>query len=647
MQYDLESILKTYWKYDSFRPMQKDIIMSVLEGKDTLALLPTGGGKSIIYQIAGMAREGLCLVITPIISLMKDQVEDLTTFGIKADAIHSGMNDSEIASVINKALYSKIKFLYVAPERLSSFEFKEKLAHMPLNLIAVDEAHCISQWGYDFRPSYLRIAEIRKFFPDIPVIALTATATAEVCEDIQKHLAFKPPAHVFEGDFMRKNLSYVARETDDKRGELVRILSRMKGDSAIVYVGRRKTAEELSEYLCRKGFECEPYHAGLSPVKRNIVQENWKKNHIPVIVATNAFGMGIDKADVRLVVHFDVPDNPEAYFQESGRAGRDGRKSYAVTLYNKSSVAAMRTGIAKKFPDTAYIKRVYKALGNYFQIAEGAGKGYSYEFHPEEFVRNFKLDRTKMFSSVEILKLSGYIEYTVDINLHSRIIFNIKRDELYHIPYFSPLQEKLVEILMRKYPGIFSSYVYVNETEIADSTNSDRDAVYKNLIEISRRKLIDYIPGNDHPYIVYLMPRMPEGHISIPSEVYKKRKQCYKKRVETMIGYLQNPGNCRQVFLTRYFGQKKESGCGICDLCIKRKKEKQREEELSGRIESLIRQGEGDIKKIVNHFPIENRDAVIDSVRILLDKGTLYYTDPDTIGYDPHKKNGSENRSPE
>ena len=449
----IREILKHYWGYDSFRPLQEEIILSVIDGKDTLALMPTGGGKSITYQVPALFLEGTCIVITPLIALMKDQVEDLLRRGIPAGAIYTGMEREDVESTVNKALARRLKFLYVSPERLVSAYFRERLKQMQVSLLAVDEAHCISQWGYDFRPSYLRIAEIREFFPAVPVLALTATATPKVAEDIQRQLHFARP-HVLSKSFRRENLSYVVRKANDKLGETLHILSNLPS-SAIVYVRKRVTAEELAAFLNAKGIRAAYYHAGLPPLQRAMRQEAWKKGECPVMVATNAFGMGIDKPDVRIVLHFDIPDSPEAYFQEAGRAGRDGKRAYAVLLYNEAALTACKKRVEKRFPDIKYVREIYRLLGNFFQVEEGAGKGFAFEFDPDLFVKTYQLDYVSALAAIETLQVSGYLECTTDIHARSQVQFLVLRDRLYGIEFHPPLQERIVEFILRTCAGVF------------------------------------------------------------------------------------------------------------------------------------------------------------------------------------------------
>lgn len=638
---DIYEILKCYWGYAGFRPLQEEIIRSVLEGKDTLALMPTGGGKSITYQVAALARPGLCLVVTPLIALMKDQVEDLKVRGIPAEAVYTGMEQEQMESVLNKCIYNGIKFLYLSPERLASERFRSRLKQMKVTMLAVDEAHCISQWGYDFRPSYLQIAEIRSFFPGAPVLALTATATPVVVEDIQRQLQFLVP-HVLSKSFRRSNLSYVVRAVNDKTGELVHILSRLTS-SAIVYVRKRSGAEQLAKFLCEKGIRADFYHAGLSSLLREKKQEEWKSDKTPVIVATNAFGMGIDKPDVRVVVHFDIPDSPEAYFQEAGRAGRDGKKAYAVLLCNPASVVALKARVSKEFPEKAYIKKVYEHLGDFFQIAEGAGNGYAFEFDAGNFIRTFKLDQARTFSALSVLEVGGYLECTTDINSRSRVCFTVSREQLNRFLPSDEFMERLLVILMRKYAGIFVQYVFINEKFISEEMGVERSRVYETLVELSRRKVLHYVPGNDRPYIIYRQPRLPVSYVNISKEAYEKRKKNYAEKVNKMVEYIENGGKCRQLFLMQYFGQKETEPCGICDLCLKRRKKGPDKTEVAEMIRQLLTERERPVKELIGELEkdmAEGREQIIGCIRFLLDKKVIFYRTPAVLAW--NEKNEPE-----
>lgn len=628
---EIKEILKRYWGYEEFRSLQEEIISSVLEGKDTLALMPTGGGKSLTYQIPGLVLDGMCLVVTPLIALMKDQVGNLREKGIPAETIYTGMQGDHIDSVINKCIYREVKFLYISPERLASENFRVKLRQMPISLIAVDEAHCISQWGYDFRPSYLRIAEIREYFPGVPMLALTATATSQVVCDIQKQLKFAEP-HVLSKSFRRENISYVVREAEDKMGELYNILSRV-GASAIVYVRKRKWAEEIATYLTKSGIMADYYHAGLSSLQREKKQEAWKTGQVPVIVATNAFGMGIDKADVRAVVHYDIPDSPEAYFQETGRAGRDGKRAYAVLLYNKATLTTLKGRIAKEFPEKSYVKRVYEALGNHFQLAEGEGMGRLFEFDVERFASCFHLEQVKVMSSIHILGMAGFLELTTDVHSRSRVRIIVLRDNLYDIDLNDPLQEKLLICLMRNYAGIFVQEVFVDEEAMADELEIDRNRLYDTFIALSKRRVIRYVPGNSIPYILYLQPRLPLSYVTIGKEAYEERKRSYSEKIKAMIKYIDVCETCRQLYLMAYFGQKERKACGVCDVCLGKKKRGERvaKEEINRKILDTLSWRNMEIKKLVNSLPFD-RESVVRCVRILLDEGAVCYVDHCVLG---------------
>ena len=622
----IHEILKQYWGYDEFRSLQEEIILSVLEGKDTLALMPTGGGKSITYQVPALVLEGICLVVTPLIALMKDQVEELQKRGIVAEAIYTGMGKEQIESTLNKAIAGKIKFLYVSPERLASEQFRARLKQMHLSMLAVDEAHCISQWGYDFRPSYLRIAEIRENFRQIPVLALTATATPQVAEDIQQQLKFEVP-HVLSKSFRRDNIAYVVRKANDKLGELLHILSSLKA-SAIVYVRKRAGAEELARFLKAKGIEADFYHAGLTSFQREQKQEAWKKGEVPVIVATNAFGMGIDKPDVRIVVHFDIPDSPEAYFQEAGRAGRDGKKAYAVLLYNEAALTALKKRVTQGFPDKNYIRQVYRLLGDFFGLEEGLGHGLAFEFDPEHFVKTYKLELTTTLSAIKVLQVAGYLECTTEVHARSRISFLVLRDQLYKIELGDLLLERLVEYILRNYPGIFVQYAYIDEEILAGKLGVKRQQVYESLLLLARRRIIGYIPGNDRPYIVYHQPRVPAHYLHIGPEAYEDRKQAYAVKVGHMAGYIELTDSCRQLYLMAYFGQREKEVCGICDLCLEQKKRPgNTNRKTEEKILELLKQKDYEIRELI-YESADSRQQATACIRKLLDAGEIYYKTP-------------------
>ncbi|WP_294589894.1 ATP-dependent DNA helicase RecQ [uncultured Phocaeicola sp.] len=586
---DYLKILKQYWGYDSFRGIQEAIITSIGDGRDTLGLMPTGGGKSITFQVPALAQPGLCLVITPLIALMKDQVRNLRDRGIKAVAIYSGMTREEILIALENCIFGDYKFLYISPERLDTDIFRIKLRSMKVSMITVDESHCISQWGYDFRPSYLKIAEIRKLLPDIPILALTATATPEVVKDIQARLAFREE-NVFRMSFERKNLAYIVRRTENKAEELLHILKHVAG-SAIVYTRNRKKTKEVAQWLNQQEITATFYHAGLSNETKDARQKSWLSGEHRVMVATNAFGMGIDKPDVRLVVHIDFPDSPEAYFQEAGRAGRDGEKAYAVLLYAKSDPTILRKRISDTFPEKDYIRKVYEDINFYYQMAMGDGLGCTYAFNIDEFCHNFKHFPIQVDSALKILTRAGYLEYTDEQDNASRLIFTLRRDELYRIQENNPDTEKLLRIILRSYTGVFTDYAYINEDSLASRTGLTRQQVYETLVFLTRRRILHYIPGKKTPYIIYTRERQETDRIYLSDEVYEDRKKSYIQRIEAMLSYAETDDKCRSRMLLRYFGEKNEHNCGHCDVCLQKHDSgvKQNEfDEIVRKIEELL-----------------------------------------------------------
>lgn len=565
---DYKSILKQYWGYDSFRGIQEEIISSIGEGRDTLGLMPTGGGKSITFQVPALAKSGLCLVITPLIALMKDQVQNLRKRGIKAIAVYSGMTREEIIVALENCIFGDYKFLYISPERLDTEIFQIKLRSMKVSMITVDESHCISQWGYDFRPAYLKIADVRRLLPDVPILALTATATPEVVKDIQMRLAFRKE-NVFRMSFERKNLAYIVRRTEDKAGELVHILTQVAG-SAIVYTRNRKRTKEVSLFLNQHDISATFYHAGLDNATKDQRQKGWQDGTFRVMVATNAFGMGIDKPDVRLVIHLDFPDSPEAYFQEAGRAGRDGQKAYAVLLYAQSDKTILKKRIGDTFPEKEYIRQVYEHINYYYQMAMGDGRGCTFAFNIEEFCQRFKHFPVRVDSALKILTRAGYLEYTDEQDNTSRLIFTLRRDELYRINENNPDTEKLLRIILRSYTGLFSDYAYISEETLARRSGLTRQQVYDTLILLTKRHILHYIPGKKTPYIIYTRERQEASRVVLGREVYEDRKQSYERRVKAMIDYADTDDRCRSRMLLEYFGERNEHNCGQCDVCLDR-----------------------------------------------------------------------------
>ncbi|MDP4278378.1 MAG: ATP-dependent DNA helicase RecQ [Bacteroidota bacterium] len=561
-----QDILRHYWGYDDFRELQEDIIQSVCDGRDTLALMPTGGGKSLTFQIPSMAMNGICLVVTPLVALMKDQVENLKARDIRAAAIYSGMTRQEIILTLDNCHYGDFKFLYVSPERLSTELFRERIVNMEVNLIAVDEAHCISQWGYDFRPSYLNIAEIRELLPGVPVLALTATATPAVVEDIQKRLHFKEP-NVFKKSFERTNLAYVVRQTEDKEKELLHILDRTPG-SAIVYVSSRKATKELAVFLRKNGLSADYFHAGLTNESKDDKQKAWKSDACRIIVATNAFGMGIDKADVRVVVHMDLPESIEAYFQEAGRAGRDGKKSYAVLLFHKSDTTRLKKHLSDSFPSKDSIRNVYESLAFYYQLAAGTGAGAMFAFNLTDFCTKFKFNYLHAFNSLKILEQAGYLELTDEMDHPSRVYFLVRRDDLYQQKLGDKLSEDVLQVLLRSYTGLFADFMPIQEELLAKRLGTTADQVYQRLLGLSKIGIIHYIPRKKSPYIIFTVDREDTERVAITKEVYEDRQDRMEKRIRAILAYSTEQRICRSRQLLEYFGQKDVRNCGHCDVCL-------------------------------------------------------------------------------
>ena len=576
---EYRQILQQYWGYPDFRGIQENIIRSIGEGRDTLGLMPTGGGKSITFQVPALAKEGVCIVVTPLIALMKDQVDHLLERGIKAAAIYSGMTRQEIIKTLENAVFGGLKLLYISPERLSSELFIAKFRHMNVSFITVDEAHCISQWGYDFRPSYLHIAEIRKLKPEVPVLALTATATLNVIDDIQERLNFKQK-NVFRMSFERKNLSYVVRQASDKEAELVHILNIVKG-SAIVYVRSRKRTKEVSQLLNKNNIKATYYHAGLEHFTKDIRQQEWQRDEIRVMVATNAFGMGIDKPDVRMVVHMDCPDSLEAYFQEAGRGGRDGQKSYAVLLYNSSDARKLHKRIGDNFPEKDYIRKVYDSLAYFYQIGVGSGAGHTFTFNIVDFCSAFHLSMMLVDAALHIIERLGYIVYENDPNNSARLMFLLSRSQLYLLDNLSPMEDVVIDTLLRLYGGLFNDYVYIDEQLIAYKADLTQQQVYLVLKNLSARHILHFIPQRKMPYVSFLRDRVDGELLIISPEVYEDRKTEFEKRIQSVVSYAENDRICRSRQLLRYFGEKDSEDCRHCDVCL----EKTTDQTHEGRVE--------------------------------------------------------------
>ena len=571
-------VLQKYWGYDDFRGIQREIIESIGNGHDTLGLMPTGGGKSITFQVPALCSEGTCIVITPLIALMKDQVQHLRRIGIRAAAIYSGLSREEILTTLENCIFGGITILYVSPERLSSELFRTKLRHMKVSFITVDEAHCISQWGYDFRPSYLEIADIRKDLPGIPVLALTATATPLVVEDIQSKLS--PPDisltshllpltsfNVFKMSFERKNLAYVVRRATDKRQELIHILESVKG-CAIVYARSRRRTKEVAELLCEAGISATFYHAGLDTVVKDQRQREWQEDKVRVMVATNAFGMGIDKPDVRVVLHIDCPDSLEAYFQEAGRAGRDGKKAYAVLLYNDADQRKLDKRISDTFPEKDYVRKVYEHLAFFYQVGVGSGYHATFEFNIDKFCHAFRHFPIQVDSALKILNRAGYIEYTEEQDNQARVMFTISRNELYRLENATPNEEKVITALLRSYGGLFVDYNFIDEGFIASQCGLQPQQLYMILKNLSEKHILHFIPQKKTPYVRYLQRREETENVQLPPVVYEERKEQFRERIYAMINYATNDHICRSRQLLRYFGEEDSHDCRQCDVCL-------------------------------------------------------------------------------
>lgn len=586
---DYRKILREHWGYPDFRGIQRDIIESIGSGKDTLGLMPTGGGKSITFQVPALAMEGVCLVITPLISLMKDQVDHLLQKGIRAAAIYSGMRRSEIVQTLENAIFGGIKLLYISPERLSSDLFRVKLRHMKVSFITVDEAHCISQWGYDFRPSYLQIAQIRQLIPSAPVLALTATATPKVVEDIQTQLHFRE-VNVFKMSFARPNLAYIVRQTQDKQSELVHILRSTQGP-AIVYTRSRDTTRDTARLLQQSGISATYYHAGLDPSEKENRQNEWQADKVRVMVATNAFGMGIDKPDVGIVIHTDAPSSIEAYFQEAGRAGRNGERAYTVLLYNHRDATKLKARIDATFPEKDLIREVYNQLAYFYEIGVGSGQGHTFEFGIDRFCRAFKHFPTHVHAALEILQRAGYLTYDANPDSKARIKFLLGRDELYRIDYATPNENAVITALLRNYGGLFIDFCYIDETLLAKDADLSREDTYTTLRGLDKKGIVKFIPRKNIPLIGYPANRIDGSEITLSPSVYEERKAEFEKRIQAMTAYCENDEECRSRQLLAYFGEQKSKDCGCCDVCLSHRKAP--DTDLRGRILQLLSDHQG------------------------------------------------------
>jgi len=611
--------------------MQEEIVNSVLAGNDTLALLPTGGGKSLCYQVPALAKDGVCIVISPLIALMRDQVERLKTLGIKAFAVYSGMHHSEIEIAINNAVYGDAKFLYVSPERVSSVNFRESLKQMNVNLIAVDEAHCISQWGYDFRPPYMKIAEIKPYFPNIPILAVTASATPEVIEDIQQKLHFQSP-NVIRQSFERKNLSYIVYEEEDKQGRLLKILNKVPG-SAIVYSGSRRKTFEIAKFLTQNGISADYYHAGLEPNKKEEKQKLWMSGKIRVIVSTNAFGLGIDKPDVRLVAHIDLPNNIEAYFQEAGRAGRDGKKAFSVLFYHESNLQDLSKQLQDSYPEIDTIKSVYQALGNYLKLALGSGKNLSFDFDLIEFCNAYSFKPLITYNSLKFLEKEGLLVLNEGMHFPARIFVKMQGEDLYRFRVENPHFDAFIKLILRTYTGLFSQYVIINEKELANRTGIPFSKVISSLQTLHKLGVFIYVPRKDKPQIILTEERLDKGDIYISAENYSLRKKAAQSRLDAIEAYVTSKNKCRSQFLLGYFGERNTKRCGHCDFCIERNKVSLNEIEFDmviKKIKPLLKEEPTTIEDLVD-FAATDDEKVIRVVEWLLDNDKVRYDEQKRI----------------
>lgn len=619
------AVLVKYWGYPSFRPMQEDIVDSVIAGHDTLALLPTGGGKSVCFQVPAMAMDGVCIVVTPLISLMKDQVLHLKKINISASAIYSGMHPSEVELAYNKAAFGNLKFLYVSPERLMTDAFVEAIKKMKVCLLAIDESHCISQWGYDFRPPYLKIAEIRPYLPHTPVLALTATATPKVVDDIQFRLGFKEK-NVFQTSYERKNVTYNVMKVADKYGLMYRLFMKMETGSGIVYVRSRKRTKVIADWLQSVGISATYYHAGIDAKTRDERQKVWMDGKIKVIVATNAFGMGIDKPDVRLVVHLDLPDSLEAYFQEAGRAGRDLKPSEAFLLVADSDIKQLKDNLQQSYPELERIKAIYDAIGNYLQIPVGAGKGQSYKFDMNEFAKNYNFSLLEVFNSLKLMEREGFFALSEAMNSPSQLMIKASREDLYRFQVEYAEFDTLIKYLLRNYPGILSDFVKIKEEQISHKLGTDVQKIEKTLKKLESYNFLTYIQRSDKPQIQYLTERQDTRHFALSDEVYKNRKEDAVKRVQAVIDFVNNDDECRSVQLLRYFGEKIKTRCGKCDVCNIRNQMKINDEEYKNISKTILEELK---KRTVPLYETPSlaknylEEKVLETVRWMLDNGIV------------------------
>jgi ATP-dependent DNA helicase RecQ len=617
-------ILQQYWGYSHFRPLQEEIIQSVLADQDTLALLPTGGGKSVCFQVPGLIREGVCLVVSPLIALMKDQVQQLQRRGVRAEALYAGLKPGDIDRIVDNAVYGHLQFLYLSPERLKTDIIRARLPRMPVNLIAVDEAHCISQWGYDFRPAYLEIAEIRELLPSVPVLALTATATPRVVVDIQEKLCFGKGATVWQKSFARSNLAYVVRPAEGKVAQLADMLQKVPG-SAVVYVRNRRKCKEIAYELRRRRIAADYYHAGLDMEQRSQRQADWIANRIRVIVATNAFGMGIDKADVRLVVHLDLPDSLEAYFQEAGRAGRDGKKAYAVLLYGRTDGEQLERNHQASFPKLAEIQRVYRALGSYCQLATGGGAGRTYPFDLTQFAETYQLSVYQTYACLKVLEQFGWISVSEAVYVPASLQIRVDKDKLYDYQLKHPKMDQILKVILRTYQGAFRNPIKLRENQLAKFLKMPVSKLRQALHNMRAADIIHYQPATDQPQLTFLLDRVEAErlHIDLPS--YRARREENLARIRAAITYAET-NQCRSRQLLAYFGETKSTACGICDVCLSRKKSGLTRldfQQLSDQLKQKLLEEPQSVRELVGRFPLEQEERILETLHYLIDEGYI------------------------
>ncbi|WP_333818979.1 RecQ family ATP-dependent DNA helicase [Ohtaekwangia sp.] len=623
------SILNRYWHHSQFRPLQEDIVNAVLNGRDTLALLPTGGGKSVCFQVPALIREGICIVITPLIALMKDQVEQLKSRGILAVAIHSGMSRSEIDILLDNCIYGSVKFLYVSPERLQTELFIERARQMKVGLIAVDEAHCISQWGYDFRPPYLQITSLRELKPQVPVIALTATATLQVKDDIMQKLAFREPAGIFQRSFARDNLSFVVRKTENKEKKLLDILQKVKG-TAIIYVRSRKATQQIAEWLSKRNIPASYYHAGLSFEERSKRQEDWIQNRSRVMVATNAFGMGIDKPDVRLVVHLDLPENLESYYQEAGRAGRDGVKSFAVILYQEADVVNLQFKTEQAHPSPETLKKVYQALANYYQLAVGSSGGESYDFDLHDFAERFHYNQQEVYIALKKLEEEGLIQFNESFYNPSHLFIPVDKTKLYEFQIANARFDPVIKMLLRLYGGeLFADFVKISESYLAKGLKISEKEMISILKHLNEMKIVSYQPLKDKPQITFVLPRQDVDRLPLNIKRLEERKKLTTDKMQAIVTFATTTHRCRMQIIQDYFGEDTFAECGLCDVCIEKRKHDNRAafDDIRSEIITILRGASMTIEQLEEQIEPANRELFADAVRDLVDEGILQYDD--------------------